>query len=99
MATKRFSPPQLEFLSRMSSYIWWKTRDEAMEYPQRILAQLMDMGTLEDTRELEKLFSPDELMEVLNEAEAGQFRPRSWSFWHCRITGEEAPAMPVRKLP
>ena len=70
-----------------------------MEYPQRILAQLMDMGTLEDTRELEKLFSPDELMEVLKEAEAGQFRPRSWSFWHCRITGEEAPAMPVRKLP
>ena len=29
-------------------YIWWKTPDEALLYPQRIAAQVMNIGDFED---------------------------------------------------
>ena len=29
-------------------YVWWKTPDEAMEYPHRVAAQVMNLGTFDD---------------------------------------------------
>ena len=79
-------------------YIWWETPEEAMEFPQRILAQIMNIGILEDMGKVMEIFSQIELTSVLTTAEAGQFNERSWYFWHNRFS-LETPPMPGRILP
>ena len=86
-----------EFLSKMAKkYIWWETPEEVMTRPQRILVQVMDIGVWDDLCALVDFFSSGELLEALLNAEAGQFRPRSWYFWCYRLIGH-VPPMPQRK--
>ncbi|MDR1580100.1 MAG: hypothetical protein LBS35_07065 [Synergistaceae bacterium] len=95
---QRFDGAQLAFLSRAAQrYIWWETTDGSMVYPQRILAQVMNLGTWNDMCRLVELFTPRELQDVLDKAEIGQFNERSWHFWHNRLTGN-VPPMPQRVL-
>ena len=91
------------FLERVAPrYIWWKTPVEAMLHPDRLIAQVMDLGTYEDVQELVRLVDSGRLREVLIHAEAGWFRPRSWSYWHYRLRltepGADPPPMPARDL-
>lgn len=46
-------------------YIWWKTADEALLYPQRVLAQVMNLGTYEDLGRLLTAFTVGELRHIL----------------------------------
>ena len=74
---------------------------EAALRPQRVMAQVMDLGTFADVRLLEKTAGPDALAEVLRHAEPGWFSPRSWHFWHRRLgsaVAAAAPAMSARRL-
>lgn len=80
-------------------YIWWKPPSESMLYPQRILAQIMNIGFWEDWCKMSELFSDQNLQDVLDTAEIGQFNERSWHFWHNRLSGGHIPPMPERKLP
>ena len=74
---------QTEFLYFASKrYIWWKSPESALKYPQRILAQIMNLGSWDDVRKMYELFSKDELRKVLLEAEAGQFSEKSWCYWN-----------------
>lgn len=89
------------FLRKASRYIWWKNTEEALLYPQRILAQVMNIGLWEDLCELVRLFSQQQLIEVLQHAEIGQFNERSWAFWHYRLCAcplHGVPRMPQRVL-
>jgi hypothetical protein len=90
---------QTSYLLRTTNrYVWWKSPDEAIAYPYRIIARIMDIGILEDVRELLALFSRDELLGVLHNAQAGQFRGRSWHFWHFYLTDRvngEVPPLPA----
>jgi hypothetical protein len=70
-------PRLLELAKR---YTWWLVPEEAMDYPQRVIARIMDMGTFEDIHELVSIVGEDSLRQALQTAEAGQFRPRSWSY-------------------
>ncbi len=97
------SAEAVSFLERVSPvYVWWKTPNEALLYPNRLIAQVMNMGTYEDTQSLERLVGNDRLREVVVHAEAGWFRPRSWSYWHHRLgliePGDNPPALPERQL-
>jgi hypothetical protein len=78
-------------------YIWWETTNITLAYPQRIIAQVMNIGVWDDMCKLVELFSPRELKSVLKDAEIGQFNERSWNFWHLRLT-DETPPMPKRVL-
>jgi hypothetical protein len=83
-------------------YVWWKTPDEAMEYPSRVAAQVMNLGTFEDLTQMVEATGEDYLRGVLEHAEAGQLDPRSWHYWHYRLGLAEygtrpVPRMPVRK--
>jgi hypothetical protein len=84
-------------------YIWWETPDEALEFPQRVIAQVMNIGTFEDVSLLVDIVGEDELRQVLRNAEAGQFDDRSWHYWHFRLgltAGDaEPPPLPVRVIP
>ncbi|MGO9339899.1 MAG: hypothetical protein ACLPY1_20560 [Terracidiphilus sp.] len=83
-------------------YVWWKTPDEAMEFPDRVAAQVMNLGTFEDLTAMVEATGVDYLRGVLERAEAGQLDARSWHYWHYRLRLAEygtrpVPPMPVRK--
>lgn len=76
-----------ELLRQLASkYIWWKSDDEALRWPARIAAQVMDIGDYDDTRRLSKVLGDDYLRHVLANAEAGQLNERSWTYWHYRLS-------------
>jgi len=92
----------LAMLKRMAKkYVWWKSPEEAITMPERIVAQVMDIGDYTDAQELIGQVGEDALREVLRNAQAGQFRARSWHYWHYRLgmaTLEHVPAMPTRSF-
>jgi hypothetical protein len=82
-------------------YIWWKTPEEAMAMPERVIAQVMNIGDYSDVQLLASQVGDEVLREVLTHAEAGQFNERSWAYWHYRLglsSVDQVPALPVRRL-
>jgi len=84
-----------------SKYIWWKTPDEAVAIPERVIAQVMNIGDYADVQSLVAQVGDEVLREVLTHAEAGEFNERSWAYWHYRLglsSVDNVPALPVRKF-
>jgi len=82
-------------------YVWWKTADEAVEMPERVAAQVMNIGDYDDVQALVRLVGDDYLRGVLRNAEIGQFNARSWHYWHYRLRMAElgeVPPLPSRRL-
>jgi hypothetical protein len=88
-------------LARLAKrYVWWLSAEQALEFPQRLIANIMDMGTFEDIHELVQAVGEEALRQTLANAEAGQFRPRSWSYWQYMLNGlcdGDLPPLPMRK--
>ena len=83
-------------------YIWWKTPDIAIERPDHVLAQVMNLGTFEDIVLLSKLAGNESLIQVLKKAEPGWFSRKSWNFWHYKLGLShlgEVPPIPQRIIP
>ena len=96
--TAKISEAQKEFLiDSARRYIWWETADTAISHPEKILAQVMNIGVWDDICKLVELFPEQDLLDVLHSAEIGQFNERSWYFWHNRMSAE-IPPMPRRIL-
>lgn len=93
---------QRSFLSRLTYYIWWQSAEESLARPERLIAQIMDIGDWDDERNLEISLGAELLRDVLTHAEPGWFRPKSWSFWNYRLKvvlfDAEPPEMPHRSL-
>lgn len=91
-----------DVLKRLASkYIWWKTPDEAIAMPDRVIAQVMNIGDYADVQMLVHQVGDDSLRDVLIHAQAGQFVARSWAYWHYRLglaSVDHVPSMPVRKF-
>ena len=84
-----------------SKYIWWKTPEEAVVMPERVIAQVMNIGDYSDVQALVSQVGDEVLRDVLTHAEAGQFNERSWAYWHYRLglsRLEHVPALPVRRF-
>lgn len=80
-------------------YVWWKTPEDAATRPDRVAAQVMNIGDYDDVRSLIHAAGVAYLRDVLIHAEAGQFSPRSWTYWHYRLYLSEpgiVPALPKR---
>lgn len=92
-----------ELLSQMAAkYIWWMTVDEALNYPARIIAQVMNIGVFDDAFKLFDALGEDVFRACLRDAEPGQFSLRSWHFWHYRlgvVPLSAVPPLPVRHIP
>lgn len=81
------SAEQIAFLRLAASrYVWWKTVDEAMVHPHRVIAQVMNIGEWDSWCELCRLFSSEEMCGILSNAEIGEFSEKSWVFWHTRLS-------------
>ncbi len=88
----------LEPLAR--KYVWWKTPDEALAWPERIITQVMDVGDYADVQALATQAGDAVLTDALMRAEVGAFSPRSWAYWHYRLGLANAgcvPPMPARR--
>lgn len=84
-----------------AKYIWWKTPDDALRYPNRILAQVMNLGTHDDLHLLVESVDRLTLQKVILEVEAGWFSPHSWHFWHYKLGLAEpgqVPSLPEKVL-
>lgn len=83
-------------------YIWWKSPENAVRTPQRIIAQVMNLGDYQDVQMLAKQLGEEPLRQAIAHAEAGQFNERSWHYWHYRLGLAdlgEVPPLPPRTLP
>jgi hypothetical protein len=81
-------------------YVWWKTPDEALLQPDRVIAHVMNVGDFDDVRMLASAVPGHTLVDVLRSAEAGQFNARSWAYWHYRLGLADVgqiPPMPERR--
>ena len=84
-----------------AKYIWWKTPLEALRYPDRVIAQIMDIGDYDDVQKLVGQLSTEYLRQMLIRAEIGQFSPRSWAYWHYRLglaAPLKVPPVPARRI-
>lgn len=91
-----------DILKRLAGkYIWWKTPEEAVSMPDRVIAQVMNIGDYADVQALAARVGDDVLRDVLTHAEPGQFNERSWAYWHYRLglaSVDRVPAMPSRRF-
>jgi len=88
-------------LEMARKYIWWMPPEEAIAYPTRIVAQVMNTGIFRDSARVAESLGDDCLRMVLKTAEAGQFNERSWHYWHYRLglaAPDRVPPMPVRRF-
>ena len=82
-------------------YIWWKTPEQAVAMPERVIAQVMNIGDYADVQALAHQVGDDVLRDVLTHAQAGQFSERSWAYWNYRLglaSVDHVPPMPVRRF-
>lgn len=96
------TPEQTNFLYfAAKQYIWWKEPEKALKHPQKVLAQVMNIGVWDDVCKMSGVFSKEELRQVLLMAEAGQFSRKSWQYWNCILTNcsiDSIPKPPTRAL-
>lgn len=84
-----------------SKYVGWKTPDEAVAMPGRVIAQVMNIGDYADVQTLVHQVSDDVLRDVLTHAHAGQFSERSWAYWNYRLglaNVDHVSPMPARRF-
>ena len=90
-----------EILRRMARrYIWWQTPEASIKDLHRVIAQIMDVGTLEDIQQVAAVLGKRRMVDVLNRARPGWFHPKSWAFWHTalkRTSPGRIPPIPMRK--
>ena len=67
-------------------YMWWRAVDGGSHSPERVIAQVMNLGTYDDIRRLERQFSPGQLGDIMRGGAAGWFTPRSWELWRGRLS-------------
>jgi len=82
-------------------YIWWKSPDEAAIRPERVIAQVMNIGDFADVAALNEAIGDAAFVDVLTHAEAGSFNARSWTYWHYRLRlaqPGQVPPMPIRQI-
>lgn len=59
----------------------------------------MDIGDHADVETLAALIGDEGLREIVRHAQPGQFRPRSWTYWHYRLglsSVGQVPPLPAR---
>jgi hypothetical protein len=83
-----------------AKYMWWPAASPAGHSEERIIAQVMDIGSYEDILRLEAMLGRERLANVMRHAAPGWIGARSWVFWRGRLraqAGLEVPERPPRR--
>lgn len=96
------SQTDIDLLKRLASkYVWWKTPEDAVAMPERVMAQVMNIGDYADVQNLASQVGDEVLRDVISHAQAGQFHQRSWAYWNYRLglaSVDDLPPMPSRRF-
>jgi hypothetical protein len=81
-------------------YMWWRPIGGGAHSRERVIAQVMNLGSYEDIRRLERVLGREALGEVMRNAAPGWFTPRAWEFWRGRFSasGVDVPPRPPQRL-
>lgn len=77
-------------------YLWWRPIDGQLFSQDRVVAQVMNLGTYEDIIRLEVVLGQGRLVEVMLHAEPGWFSDRSWEFWRGRLSFATGAVLPEK---
>jgi hypothetical protein len=94
------SEPKELIASLEAKYMWWPAASPAGHGEERIVAQVMDIGSYEDILRLEAMLGRERLADVMRHAQPGWISARSWDFWRGRLraqAGLEVPERPPRR--
>jgi hypothetical protein len=83
-----------------AKYMWWPAVSAAGHGEERIIAQVMDIGSYDDILRIEAVLGRERLAEVMRHAQPGWISARSWDFWRGRLraqAGLELPERPPRR--
>jgi hypothetical protein len=87
--------PEIEAVARRC--VWYKPPAAAIEAPEHFIAHVLTYGTHEDVAVLRRAVTDDELRAAMNNAPAGVFDGRSWSYWQLKLFDRyTAPPLPTR---
>ena len=96
------APETLDALKGLAAkYIWWKTPDQAIAAPERVIAQVMDIGDYGDVQWLAGRIGENGFRDVLARAEPGWLSERSWTYWCYRLglaSLDHVPPPPSRRF-
>jgi hypothetical protein len=82
-------------------YVWWKSPSNAIEWPLRVVRQVMNIGTFADMQAIGNTLGDDLLGDIVAGSEAGEFNARSWHYWHYRLelcAVDQVPPLPLRRF-
>jgi hypothetical protein len=91
--------PQLErkfALGIARKYLWWVPPAKAVKDQDRLVAQVMNLGTFEDARRVENDLGQDYLREVFLRANRGQIQERARTYWGHRLGVDQRAVAPER---
>jgi hypothetical protein len=80
-------------------YVWWQPPEQTLAHVERLLVQLMQLGTDADVRTARRLFGDDAFRAALAAAPPGVLDASSWNFWHLVLFHRPPPPLPARPLP
>ena len=76
--------------------VWFKDPQRTLEHPVYFLTYLMVYGSYDDISIVRNYVALDEFRKTLDQAPAGVFDPRSWTYWNLICGRYPAPPMPNR---
>ena len=76
--------------------VWWQDPETSLAQPERLIAQVMTLGTWKDVELVREACGEDAMRAVLASPPPGVFDARSWSYWHVRFGFEHALPLPRR---
>ena len=91
-------PNTKEFRELAARIIWFEVPDLALNDVPRFMAYAFRYATYDDMKLLRGVLSDDDLLEALALAPPGIIDARSWSYWHVKLGGFPAPALPKREF-
>lgn len=77
-------------------YLWWRPINDSPFSKDRVIAQIMNLGTYDDILQLEAALGQASLVEVMLHAEPGWLSDRSWEFWRGRLSYATGLALPEK---
>ncbi|MDH2909882.1 MAG: hypothetical protein PXZ07_07215 [Candidatus Eremiobacteraeota bacterium] len=85
MGTDRLQLHRESLAELARKYLWWRSPEAAMRSPNRVIAQVLEMGDFDDVQRAIETFGERALIDVVECAEPGWLSPKSWAYWHYRL--------------
>jgi len=63
-------------------YVWWQSAEETLASPDKLLRQILKIGTADDYVAGCEIWGEQAFKNALASAPAGSLDERSWAFWH-----------------